>query len=509
MDPSQPLDLFVVGGGINGAGIACDAAGRTLKVGLCDMQDFAAATSSASSKLIHGGLRYLEQYEFRLVREALMEREVLLHKAPHISWPLRFVLPHEPHLRPKWMLRAGLFLYDHLDLRMTLPKSRAVRLRESPFGEGLAPQFRDGFVYSDAWVDDARLVICNLKSARDMGVQIWPRHRCVTARRDGELWRIELEPVGGGAHVLVSARGLVNASGPWVGSWLRDVAAQPTAKRIRLVKGSHIVVPRLHGGEHAFILQNRDNRIVFVIPYQRNFSLIGTTDVPFEGDPRAVAISTEEETYLCEIANAYLARRIGRQDIVWSYAGVRPLFDDGSDDPSAVTRDYVLETTDTEGKLPLLSVFGGKITTYRRLAEHALDDLRPYYPRMGPVWTAGAALADGELVEAATPALAFEAFVAGLVRQYPALPADYLTVLARRHGTGCDGILEDSEGVGDLGHHFGGHLYEREVEYLMREEWARTADDILWRRTKEGLHLHAEQRAALADWIAGRRANAA
>lgn len=508
MDGAEPLDLFVVGGGVNGAGIACDAAGRALSVGLCEAGDFGGATSSASTKLVHGGLRYLEHYEFRLVREALKEREVLLRKAAHLAWPMRFVLPHEPHLRPKWLLRIGLFLYDHLDLKMSLPKSRAVRLRESPYGEGLAPRFRDGFVYSDGWIDDARLVICNLKSARDMGARIYARHRCVSARRADGLWRIELEEAGTGRRTELAARGLVNAAGPWVKSFLDGPAARPTAKRVRLVKGSHIVVPRLHAGGHAFMLQNADNRIVFVIPYERDFTLIGTTDVPFEGDPAAARISEDEETYLCGIANAYLARKIGRDDIVWSYSGVRPLFDDGSDDPSAVTRDYVLETDDEAGAAPLLSVFGGKITTYRKLAEHALEDLRTYYPKMGGAWTAQAPLADGEFANIGAPDVAFEGFVDGLERAYPGLPADLLHVLARRHGVGVSALLDDAARPEDLGRRFGGHLWEREVDYLMRHEWAREPDDVLWRRTKEGLHMSEAERVALAEWMAARRANA-
>jgi len=509
MEHSEPLDLFVVGGGINGAGIACDAAGRNLKVGLCEMQDFAGATSSASSKLIHGGLRYLEHYEFRLVREALSEREVLLHKAPHLSWPLHFVLPHEPHLRPRWMLRLGLFLYDHLDWRMTLPKSKTVRLRTSPYGEGLADRYETGFVYSDAWVDDARLVIANLRSAHKMGASIWARHRCVSARRDDGLWRIELEATSSGQRTRLAARGLVNAAGPWVGSFLQDVTALPTAKRVRLIKGSHIVVPRLHKGRHAFILQNKDNRIIFVLPYERDFSLIGTTDIPFDGDPRSVHIEESEKSYLCDIANAYLAHQVTPQQVVWTYSGVRPLFDDGSDDPSAVTRDYVLEIADHDGVLPLLSVFGGKITTYRRLAEHALDDLAKYFPRAGPAWTAGAPLIDGELADAATPALAFQYFLEGLQRAYPGLPADYLHALAHRHGTGCEAILGEARSTAELGRHFGGHLYEREVEHLMREEWASAAEDVLWRRTKEGLHMGPQGALALAAWMAGHRSNIA
>ncbi len=329
----RPLDLFVVGGGINGAGIACDAAGRALKVGLCEMNDFASATSSKATKLIHGGLRYLELYEFRLVREALMEREVLLAKAPHLSWPLRFVLPHEPHLRPRWMLRLGLFLYDHLDWHMTLPKSKSVDLRKSKWGTGLKPSFEHGFVYSDAWVDDARLVIVNMKSARDMGATIYARHRCISARRtaDGKLWNIELAAPDG-TTVTLRARGLVNACGPWVKHFIDEQTQVKTPKRVRLIKGSHIVVPRLHDGDHAFILQNKDKRIVFVIPYERDFSLIGTTDIPVEASESPVC-TPEEIAYLCELASHYMAKPVRPENVVWTYSGVRPLFDDGDDNP--------------------------------------------------------------------------------------------------------------------------------------------------------------------------------
>ncbi|MGE0423810.1 MAG: glycerol-3-phosphate dehydrogenase [Reyranellaceae bacterium] len=502
---SEPLDLFVVGGGINGAGIACDATGRGLKVGLCEMNDFASATSSASSKLIHGGLRYLEHYEFRLVREALMEREVLLAKMAHIAWPLRFVLPHEPHLRPAWMLRLGLFIYDHLNLKMKLPKTETVDLARSPYGAGLKPGFHKGFVYSDGWVDDARLVIGNLRSARDRGAEIHARHRCVSARRADGLWTVELEETETGQRRTLRARGLVNASGPWVKSWLDHVGGVTTRKRVKLVKGSHIVVPRLHDGEHAFILQSSDQRIVFVIPYERDFSLIGTTDIALDGaEPGLATISPDEVAYLCDLANHYMARRIGPEDVVWSYSGVRPLFDDGSDNPSAVTRDYVLEVEDESGKAPLLSVFGGKITTYRRLAEHALEDLRRYYPGMGDPWTHREPLPDGEM-----PYADFELFMTGLEKTYPQMPPVLLHRLARRHGAGCADVLGEARTPADLGRHFGGDLYEREVDHLMREEWAREPEDVLWRRTKEGLHMSAGQREAFAEWMRARRRNAA
>jgi glycerol-3-phosphate dehydrogenase len=503
-----PLDLFIVGGGINGAGIACDAAGRALKVGLCEMNDFASATSSASTKLIHGGLRYLEHYEFRLVREALMEREILLAKAPHLSWPLRFVLPHEPHLRPRWLLRLGLFLYDHLDWRMTLPKSKSVDLLHSKFGVGLNGKFKNGFVYSDAWVDDARMVIANLKSARNMGATIYARHRCVSARRtvDGKLWDVELKgPAGTSVHL--QARGLVNAAGPWVKHFLDEQTQVRTSKRVRLIKGSHIVVPRLHEGDHAFILQNSDNRIVFVIPYERNYSLIGTTDVPVEASEKPVC-TPEEIAYLCDTASHYMAKPVRPTDVVWTYSGVRPLFDDGDDDPSAVTRDYHLEVDAPGESAPILSVFGGKITTYRRLAEHALEDLRRFYPGMGGAWTAHKPVADGEIADAPTFEQAFDRFADGAAAAKPGLPKEFVRVLARRHGTGLDDLLDDVKTEADLGRYFGGHLYETEVRYLMREEWATEPDDVLWRRTKEGLAMTLAQRTAFAEWMQSLRPNA-
>ena len=508
----RPLDLFVVGGGINGAGIACDAAGRALKVGLCEMNDFASATSSKSTKLIHGGLRYLETYEFRLVREALQEREVLLAKAPHLSWPLRFVLPHEPHLRPRWMLRLGLWLYDHLDWHMTLPKSVAVDLPESKFGVGLKPSFQKGFVYSDAWVDDARLVISNLKSAREMGARIYARHRCVSARRseDGKLWHIELEGPGG-TPVHLKARGLVNAAGPWVKHFVDEQTEIKTPKRVRLVKGSHIIVPRLYEGDHAFILQNSDKRIVFVIPYERAFSLIGTTDIAVAEGEHPVC-SPEEIAYLCDIAGRYMAKPVRPEDVVWTYSGVRPLFDDGDDNPSKVTRDYHLEVDGAASgpngpRAPILSVFGGKITTYRRLAEHALRDLQPYFPRMGGPWTDSRAVYDGEMADAPTFEEAFDQFVDGAAINKPGLPKDLVRILARRHGSGLDDLLESVKTVSDLGRHFGGSLYEVEVRHLVRDEWAVDAEDILWRRTKEGLHMTAGERDAFAGWLEEQRLN--
>jgi glycerol-3-phosphate dehydrogenase len=452
-------------------------------------------------------LRYLEHYEFRLVREALQEREVLLAKAPHLSFPLRFVLPHEPHLRPRWMLRLGLFLYDHLDWHMTLPKSIAVDLPRSKFGYGLKPSFEKGFVYSDAWVDDARLVIANVKSARQMGARIFARHRCVSARRseNGRRWNIELAGPDD-AKVQLQARGLVNATGPWVKRFLDEQTDIKTGKRVRLIKGSHIVVPRLYEGDHAFILQNSDQRIVFIIPYERSFSVIGTTDIPVHEGEKPVC-TQEEIAYLCEIASHYMVKPVRPADVVWTYSGVRPLFDDGDDDPSAVTRDYHLEVDGSLGTAPLLSVFGGKITTYRRLAEHALRDLAPHFPHMGVEWTATRAVADGELADAPTFEEAFDRYVESACTVKPGLPKDLVRALARRHGSGLDDLLEGVRTVADLGQHFGGHLYETEVRYLIGDEWVVEADDVLWRRTKEGLHMTESQRLAFARWLAELRPN--
>jgi glycerol-3-phosphate dehydrogenase len=471
-------DLLVIGGGINGVGIARDAAGRGHKVVLCEQGDLAQATSSASTKLIHGGLRYLEYYEFRLVREALIERERLLAIAPHIIWPMRFVLPHEAHLRPAWMIRAGLFLYDHLGGRKRLQASRSVRLTDSPFGDPLKPSFTRGFAYSDCAVDDSRLVVLNAIDARRRGASIRTRTRFVAAlRRDG-IWHATLEDVGTGRRETVTARILVNAAGPWV-----DRLGLHATKAVRLVKGSHIVVPRLYAGEHAYMLQNPDRRIIFTIPYERDFTLIGTTDLPFEGEPATVAISADETDYLCASVGRHFARTVTPADVVWSYAGVRPLYDDAAPNASAVTRDYVLDVTGGAGEAPLLSVFGGKITTYRRLAEHALKKLGPFLGSSAGSWTEGAILPGGDL-----PDFDCERFLAGLIRRYPFVPPTLLSRLARAYGTRAEAILRDATTLDALGTDFGGGLTRAEVDYLVAEEWARTAEDILWRRSKLGLH---------------------
>jgi glycerol-3-phosphate dehydrogenase len=483
----QSIDLLVIGGGVNGAGIARDAAGRGLSVLLVEQHDLASATSSWSSKLIHGGLRYLEYYEFRLVAESLAEREVLLDVAGHLVWPLRFVMPHVPELRPRWMIRLGLFLYDHLGRRATLPGSSAVRLDAPPYSSGLKPELRHGFAYSDCRVDDARLVVANALDARARGAEVLTRTACVSARREGRMWRAQLS---GGREVV--ARVVVNAAGPWVKGVLNERLGQPSADSVALVKGSHIVLPRLYEGEHAFILQNDDRRVVFMIPFEERYTLVGTTDVPEEGDPGKPSASDAEVEYLCRAVNRYLARPARPADVVWRFAGVRPLYDDGTSDPSAITRDYTLRLDDAEGSAPVLSVFGGKITTYRRLAEQVLGRLARYVPHMSKPWTANAPL-PGSDFGGATKAQAFDA----LRRRHAALPESVLHGVFRRHGSRSEQVL----GNGELGEHYGAGLHERELAYLLEHEWASSADDVLWRRTKVGLHMTPAQRERVAQRI--------
>jgi glycerol-3-phosphate dehydrogenase len=483
------VDLLVIGGGINGAGIARDAAGRGLKVLLVERGDLAGATSSASSKLIHGGLRYLEHYEFRLVAEALAEREVLLAIARHLVWPVRFVMPHVPELRPRWMIRAGLFLYDHLSRRASLPGSEAVRLDAPPYRAGLQPGFRHGFAYSDCRVDDVRLVIANALDAERRGATILPRCECLAARRENGRWRVTL--VGGRELV---ARALVNAAGPWVKKVLNERLGQPSRDSVRLVKGSHIVLPQLYAGDHAFILQNDDRRVVFMIPYGERHTLIGTTDVLLEGDPGSPQATDAEVAYLCRAVNRYLANPVSPAQVAWRYAGVRPLYDDGSGDPSAITRDYTLRLDDDAGAAPVLSIFGGKITTYRRLAEHALEKLAAHFPEMKGGWTATTPLVGGDF-GALSREQARDAFFA----RYAALPQELLRGIFRRHGTLAYDVLGDARSAGDLGEDFGAGLTERELRYLVTREWAKTAEDVLWRRTKAGLHMSERQRARVAE----------
>jgi glycerol-3-phosphate dehydrogenase len=495
-------DVLVIGGGVNGAGIARDAAGRGLKVLLAERDDLAAATSSASSKLIHGGLRYLEHYAFRLVREALAERDVLLRNAPHIIWPMGFVLPVGPGSRPAWMLRLGLFLYDTLGWtpgapRSPLPRSRPVDLSAPGMSPVLKPEYSRGYLYADCWVDDARLVVLNAVDAAARGARIATRTKVLRCERGDDGWRAVLAPADGGANEVVLARTVVNAAGPWAGEVLGAALGINAAASLRLVKGSHIVVPRLHDMPYAFILQNDDRRIVFVIPYEHDFTLIGTTDVAMGGTPGPVSIDPSEINYLCRAVSRYTARAVRPADIVWSYAGVRPLYDDGASDASSVTRDYVLDLDAPPGRPAALSVFGGKITTYRRLAEHALDKLAASLPGMGPAWTARGALPGGDIHDAD-----FDAFMAELRQRLPWMDAAHLHGLARRHGTRIAGVLGDARRPDDLGRHFGAGLYAREIDWLRREEWACTADDVLWRRTKAGLHLDATARREVADAFA-------
>ncbi len=487
MSGSRPYDLLVVGGGINGAGIARDAAGRGLRVLLVEQEDLASHTSSASTKLIHGGLRYLEYYEFRLVRESLAERERLLESAPHIIWPLRFLLPHEASLRPAWMIRLGLFLYDHLGGRRRLPASAGVDLTKDPMGDALKPEFRRGFVYSDCWVEDSRLVVLNAMDAAERGAEIETRTRCVAARRESGLWRATVQDRRTGARRDVTARILVDAAGPWVTSFLEREVGLPARHSIRLVKGSHIVVPRLHEGAHAYILQNRDRRIVFAIPYEQRFTLIGTTDAPFEGEPGRVAISPAETDYLCEVASRHFRKAVQPADVVWSYAGVRPLYDDAAKSASAVTRDYVLDLEAPEGEAPLLAVFGGKITTYRRLAEHALEKLARFCPALEPAWTERAPLPGGDIPDAD-----FERFLAGFQTRHRWMPSAMARRYARAYGTRADRVVGDAGSLAGLGPLLGGDLYEREVDYLRTAEWAESVEDVLWRRSKLGLHLGSD-----------------
>jgi glycerol-3-phosphate dehydrogenase len=477
------LDLLVIGGGINGAGIARDAAGRGLATLLVERTDLAAATSSSSSKLIHGGLRYLEQYEFRLVAEALAEREILLRIAGHLVWPARFVMPHVPELRPRWMIRTGLFLYDHLARRSMLPGSAAVRLDGTPYGAGLKPELRHGFVYSDCRVDDARLVLANAMDARQRGARVLVGVECVAAKRIAGAWQARLS-----SGEDIEARAIVNAAGPWVKRVLNERLHQPSNDAVRLVRGSHMVVPKLYEGDHAFILQNDDRRVVFMIPYGELHTLVGTTDVP-QKEAESAQPSFDELDYLCRAVNRYLAKPVQPAQAVWRYAGVRPLYDDGSSDPSAVTRDYTLRVDDDAGAAPVLSVFGGKITTYRRLAEHAMEKLAPYFPQAKPSWT-GKATLPGSDFGGEPREKARDAFFA----RHPQVPTPTLRAIFRRHGTRADKVVGD----GRLGEEYGAGLTERELRYFVDEEWARSAEDVLWRRTKCGLLMSEAQRSRVA-----------
>ena len=489
-------DLLVIGGGINGTGIARDAAGRGLRVLLCEKGDLAEFTSSSSTKLIHGGLRYLEYYEFRLVREALMERERLLKIAPHIIWPLRFVLPHDTGLRPAWMLRIGLFLYDHLARLRTLPGSTSVDLKVSPVGAPLQDRLTKGFLYSDCWVEDSRLVVLNAMDARHRGADVRTRTSVEGARREDGTWTATLRDEVSRRTQTVRAKIVVNAAGPWVSETLGQTLGQNSKAAVRLIKGSHIVTRKLYQGDQAYILQNPDKRIIFAIPYERDYTLIGTTDVPYEGAPGPVRISADETSYLCDSINRFFETPIGPDDVVWSYSGVRPLFDDAAANASAVTRDYVLDIADRGGDLPVLSVFGGKITTYRRLAEHALEKLEPYLPGLKKSWTAAEPLPGGDM-----PNADFTAYLAAFKAHRDFLPVDLATRLVRDYGTRAETIVGTAGSMADLGEAFGAGLTAAEVDYLVAEEFARGSADILWRRSKLGLRLSKEEVARLDAYL--------
>ena len=489
-------DVLVVGGGINGAGLARDLAGRGLRVVLAEKDDLASHTSSSSTKLIHGGLRYLEYYEFSLVRKALAEREVLLKSAPHIMWPLRFVMPHDPSMRPVWMIRAGLFLYDHLARREVLPGSQTVDLRHHATGAPLKSRFTKGFVYSDGWVDDARLVVLNALDAVARGATVLTRTACVDARRGTTHWQCTLR-AGDGSTRGLAARALVNAAGPWAAQFLAEHAHAPERKSLRLVKGSHIVVPRMFEHDHAYIFQNPDKRIIFAIPYEGDFTLIGTTDVEHRGEIGAARIDADEIAYLCEQASRYFERPVRTSDVVWSYSGVRPLLDDESGDPSAVTRDYALELDTAQA--PLLSVWGGKITTFRKLAEEAADLLQRPLDAARGAWTESAFLPGGDL--SATigapkrPDTDFSRFAQAVALAHPQVPSATVRRLARAYGSRVAELLREP-----LGAEVAPGLHEGELAFLHRTEWARCADDVLWRRSKLGLHYDPAQRAAVDSW---------
>ncbi len=500
MSAADSYDLAIIGGGINGCGIARDAAGRGLSVFLCEQGDLAQATSSASTKLIHGGLRYLEYYEFRLVREALKEREVLLRAAPHIVWPLRFVLPHHKGLRPAWLLRLGLFVYDHLGGRRLLPPARRLDLRRDEAGAALKEAYTVGFEYSDCWVQDARLVVLNARDAVARGARVATRSRCLSAEREGDHWLVTVEDLEQGHRQEIRARGLINAAGPWVEEVIQQRLRANSSDRVRMVRGSHIVVRRHFEHERAYIFQNADNRICFAIPYEEDFTLIGTTDQDHKGDPGVAHCTDEEVDYLCEAVSEYFKEPVRRDQVVWTYSGVRPLYDDGADKAQSATRDYVLKLEEHGGKTPLLNVFGGKITTYRKLSEAVLAKLAPFYPEMGSAWTAGKSLPGGDFD--ATGAGALES---SLQKDFPFLPPKTCRRFIRAYGTEAWKLLGEADSIEAMGRHFGADLYETEMNFLMKQEWAREAADVLWRRSKLGLRLSAEEAEALDDWMRANR----
>ncbi|MEC9342523.1 MAG: glycerol-3-phosphate dehydrogenase [Pseudomonadota bacterium] len=496
MSPPPEYDIAIIGGGVNGCGIARDAAGRGLSVFLCEQGDLAQATSSASTKLFHGGLRYLEYFEFRLVREALVEREVLLKAMPHISWPMRFVLPHHSGLRPAWMLRIGLFLYDHLGGRRILPPARTLDLSKDPAGRPLKAEYRKAFEYSDCWVQDSRLVVLNARDAAERGATIAVGTLCREARREDGVWRLMLEGPETGTESAIRARALVNAGGPWVEQIIRERIGIRTDNGIRLVRGSHIVVRRLFKHDRAYIFQNADERVVFAIPYEEDYTLIGTTDRDHEGPPGEAVCTDEEASYLCAAVSEYFETPVTVDDIVWTYSGVRPLYDDGSDSATEATRDYVLTVDGGSNEAPVLNIFGGKITTYRRLAEAALEELADYFPEMDAPWTAGVALPGGDFGVDQVDRLVRE-----LRQAHPFVDEKQARRLVRAYGTEAAVMLSGARERPDLGRDFGAGLSEAEVRWLMTHEWARSAEDVVWRRSKLGLAMTPAQVDALGEWM--------
>jgi glycerol-3-phosphate dehydrogenase len=492
------LDLFVIGGGINGTSVARDAVGRGFSVALAEMNDLASGTSSAATKLIHGGLRYLEHYEFRLVHEALAEREVLWASAPHIIWPLRFVLPHHKGLRPAAVLRAGLAMYDYMGGRRLLPPTKTIDLSKDEAGKPLKPGYKLAFEYSDCWVNDARWVVLNALDAADRGATVHVRTRVTSARREDGAWTLELD--GEGGRQTVRAKMLINAAGPWVDEVINGVMGRNGRPNVRLVQGSHLVVKKLFDHDRCYFFQNSDGRIFFAIPYEEDFTLIGTTDRDYHGDPRDVQISEEETDYLLKGASHYFSRPVMRDDIVWTYSGVRPLFDDGASAAQEATRDYVLKVDGDAATGAVVNVFGGKLTTSRRLAESVLEKIEEVLGKKGAAWTKTSTLPGGDF-----GVKSFDAEVRRLGLDYPGFDAKYLRRLMRLYGTRARAILGDARSVADLGQHFGGDLYALEVVYLAEVEWARTAEDVLWRRTKQGLRTSAEDAARLESFLQARK----
>ncbi|MEP0960723.1 MAG: glycerol-3-phosphate dehydrogenase [Roseobacter sp.] len=492
---TDTIDLLVIGGGVNGAGIARDAAGRGLSVLMCEKDDLAQGTSSRSGKLVHGGLRYLEYYEFRLVREALIEREVLLNAAPHIIWPMRFVLPHSPVDRPAWLVRLGLFLYDHLGGRKRLPGTRSLDLRRAPEGAPILSKYTKGFEFSDCWVDDARLVILNAVGAQEKGAEIRPRTACVSLKAQGDLWSVTLKDTLNGTERSLRARAVANAAGPWVNDIINRVAGTNSQRTVRLVKGSHIIVPKFWEGQQAYLVQNHDKRVIFINPYESDKALIGTTDIPYEGPPDAVRADQSEIDYLVSAVNRYFKQKLRPEDVIDTFAGVRPLFDDGQGNPSAVTRDYVLDLDQTRGA-PILNIFGGKITTYRKLAEHAVNELKPIFPNLNAPWTDKEPLPGGDIENAD-----FDAFLEQARQDFPWLPHQLVKHYARLYGTQMCHVLGSAISTDCLGRRFSALLYEAEIKHLVEREWARTAEDVLKRRTKHGLHMTSAEIDELKSWF--------